>query len=255
MVFKNVIGISLVMALSPSKIQVRNFYVVGGGCFGTQYTKWLLRSVGLGWLEFEKIYVIDKNSECKINKEVQDKRVQWVNQDWLEFFPKLVADHFDNQKYFNDQWVPSPLSPHLIYHAFVKALAQLLQVAIQHQSFVEDPQAPTKFNLPNGDLAMSHAQWRCPVNCIEPARCPAKRDTRTWEMRQTMQALQQNTHYDSLHFVQCQHLCHAVGTIAVRQIFSEFKMLLDKVRQKQVKNFAVATVSSCHGILSAARVD
>ncbi|MBI2335694.1 MAG: hypothetical protein HYU97_02895 [Deltaproteobacteria bacterium] len=238
--------------------QIRNFYVVGGGCFATQYTQWLLRSVKLNWLTFEKIICVDKNPQCKVTKEIQDPRVQLECAEWYDFFPQLIINHYQDANAQQDHWIPSHMAPHILFHSFIKAI-KLLEAIGSHQdivsiSFQEPFHTPVRLELASGDMAVSFAEWRCPMNCIEPTRCPAIQDARTWEMRDTMQAHLQKTSFDSFHYLQCQHLCHAVGTIPMMQIYQEFEKLLNKIKNQKIESFAIATISSCHGLISGAKI-
>ena len=93
--------------------KVRYFHVVGGGCFGSQYLRWLLRARDRGKLQFEKIFAVDRDPNCRLSQEGTDlASVQLVNADWVDYLAKLLLSEAAEGRAAEDHWVPSPLSPH-----------------------------------------------------------------------------------------------------------------------------------------------
>jgi hypothetical protein len=235
-------------------IQVRHFHIVGGGCFGSQYLRWLLRARALGWLKYESILVIDRNSQCLAQREglIQDL-VKLFQGDWIDYFSDYLVENFSNEDASHDHWVPSPLSPHILFLGFLRAAERLRpEFGFSETRFAEEVPTPVQMTLPVGTQAVSFAEWRCPVNCIEPPRCPHIHETRTWDMKSTLENYFHPFPQRSAHVLQCRHLVHGVGTIPCADIFQEFKKFLENGRRAEIREVTVATVSGCHGIVGRA---
>lgn len=247
-----------------NKITTRNFHIVGGGCFGSGYARWLLRSVKLGWLDFKKIFVIDHNPECAAkNLNLPEAQVTLVQKDWVEYFTDYLLRNYQNQAAQQDHWVPSPLSPHILFLGMKRALETLLGESLwQEEEFREEVSPPVKIPLKSGDLAVSFAKWKCPVHCIEPSTCPAIHEQRDWEMKTALEEdfgrlnRERNSqeHFISAHVLKCSHLVHGVGTIPCWEIFSAFQKLIQDAQTQACQEMIVATMSGCHGLVSKARL-
>lgn len=237
-----------------AKIKVRDFHVVGGGCFGSQYTRWLLRARKLGWLEFEHIWVIDKKRDCLAAREnLCGGPVQLKQMDWVEYFSGYLRDNHQVPSSSGDHWVPSPLSPHILFLGFLQTRGWKTEDSYEIREFREDVPTPVKIPLPVGSLAVSFAEWKCPVNCIEPPNCPAIQKIRHWDMKKTLDNyfIQQRRN-KSAHVLQCKHLVHGVGTIPCRDIFQSYKLFLEDMASHEMREMVLATVSGCHGLIGRA---
>lgn len=232
------------------------FHVVGGGCFGSQYSSWLLRAHKLGWLDFEKIRIVDHDPRCAWAKVKGDQeKVQLVCADWVDYFADLLGQAGDPARAL-DHWVPAPLSPHILFEGFIKAAGRLWpELAWARTKFDEGAGTPVQIPLDNGSLAVSFAQWQCPVNCIEPKTCPAIHRNRDWDMKEQLETLfNKNPATLSSHVLQCQHLIHGVGTIPLQEIFKEFNSFCERLKKRKSLDLRVATVSGCHGLIAQASV-
>lgn len=236
------------------KITVGTFHVVGGGCFGSQYGRWLLRAHQLGWLDFEKIHIVDHNPQCDWARLQGDHgKVQLVCADWVDYFVDLMAQAQDPAG-TKDHWVPAPLSPHILFEGFIRAAGRLWPGLGSTQTQVqEDMGTPVQIPLDNGSMAVSFAEWQCPVNCIEPKNCPAIHRERDWDMKDHLRARMLAKQDEiSSHVLQCQHLLHGVGTIPLQEIFGEFNRFSERLKQMKTIKLRVATVSGCHGLIAQA---
>jgi hypothetical protein len=238
----------------PAKIKVRDFHVVGGGCFGSQYTRWLLRAQNLGWLDFEHIWIIDKNRDCLAAREnLCGGAVQLKLADWVEYFSRYLQDNYQVPSSSADHWVPSPLSPHILFLGFLRAGEWKTKESYEIREFREDVPTPVRIPLPVGSLAVSFAEWKCPVNCIEPPNCPAIQKKRHWDMKGALERyFLKNRNNDSIHVLQCQHLVHGVGTIPCQDIFNSFNVFLEDAAGHDKREMVLATVSGCHGLIGRA---
>jgi len=247
--------------------QVRDFHVVGGGCFGSHYVEALLKARSLGQLEFQRLLVIDQDSACALARSalIKDSQVSLIKQDWEAYLAKFLEANSDSPEAMSDHWVPSPLSPHLLFLAFIRAVGannhssqgnfEILDFA---KNFKEGgPEAslppPVKIPLKSGALALSFAQWKCPVHCIEPSFCPKLEATRDWDMEEALVASLKEKGV-SLHVLATRHRLQGVGTIAMDRILAEFRSFKENLENLSCSVFKLATVSGCHGILGGARI-
>jgi hypothetical protein len=235
----------------------RHFHVVGGGCFGSQYVRWLLRARSLGMLEFEKIFAVDRDPNCRLAQAgPRDASLQLVTADWLDYLTELLLARDAQALPDPDQWVPSPLSPHILLLAFLRAaMVRLPQLRLEPSGFRAEVPTPVRIPLASGSLAVSFAEWQCPVNCIEPATCPAIQAPRTWDMKPALQGyFAAHPETGSAHVLQCRHFVHGVGTIPFEEILRAFRKLCGDLQRDTTRRVAVATTSGCHGLIGSAEV-
>jgi len=234
----------------------RDLFVVGGGCFGSQYVKWLLRASEKGMLHYRKIFAIDRDPHCQLKNTTLPDSVELIAADWVDYFTDYLATHFRDTEFADDFWVPSPLSPHILFFGMMRAAERLgVPCRFQAAGFNEPVLPPVRIPLANGDLAVSFAEWQCPVNCIEPGNCPAIHDRRTWDMKIALDGYFENqAARRGAHVLQCRHWVHGVGTIPMREIFQEFERFLENCRRPEIEDLVVATTSRCHGLISRAEI-
>jgi hypothetical protein len=230
------------------------FFIAGGGCYGSFYVRQLDRARALGKLVVDEIVVVDRNPECAVAASLpQIEGAQLVVLDWLDFGRWLWERRADLR---DAMWVPTPLGPHILYHWVKRGLEDETGHTFTPLPFTGAlPVLPYAQTTPTGTLVLSHAPGLCPVHCIEPKTCPLTEDLRDWEMKDTVRRLieagrKQHGIEDVAVFV-CQHHAHGVGTIPLRQIYAEWERLRELVQSRPRARLAVATVSSCHGILDA----
>ena len=243
--------------MNPIANTARHFHVVGGGCFGSQYVRWLLRARSRGMLQFEKIFAIDRDAQCRLQREgPKDPSLEIVTSDWVDYLTRLLLAQGPQAPLAEDHWVPSPLSPHLLLLSFQRAAAQRRpELRFDVEPFVEEVPTPVRIPLVTGNLAVSFAEWQCPVNCIEPSTCPAIHAERTWDMLPALgDFFSRHPEAGSAHVLQCRHFVHGVGTIPMGEILAAFNRMCSDLENPRVGRIAVATVSRCHGLIGAARV-
>src|SRR5690606_8052534 len=101
---------------------------------------------------------------------------------------------------------------------------------------------------------LSHADWICPVNCIEPARCPKTRGPRYWDLATTIEHW---THalatggqpITQTHLFQCLHFTHGVGTYPAARVAAARPEMAAISADETPVRFLVGTVSHCHGAI------
>ncbi|MCC6273878.1 MAG: hypothetical protein IT572_10465 [Deltaproteobacteria bacterium] len=243
------------MSLQSEVKRVRYFHVVGGGCFGSQSVRWLMRARSRGMLAFDRIFAVDRDPDCRLAVEgPREEGVEVVVSDWVDYLEgKLLAQEDDGAE---DHWVPSPLSPHLMMLGFQRAATRRLTgLSFEAEEFRAEVPTPVRIPLSVGTLAVSFAEWRCPVNCIEPAACPAIHAPRTWDMAPALNGyFAAHPEAGSAQVLQCRHFVHGVGTIPIAEILEAFRRMVGDLKDRTVERIAVATVSRCHGLIGAARV-
>jgi hypothetical protein len=208
-------------------------------------------------IEFEKIIAIDHNPRCRLlTEEIQDPTLQIYHEDWVQYFSNYLVENYQNVEAHQDHWVPSPLSSHILFSGFLQGALRLERARNFSQfPFQEVVPTPVRIPLKSGDLAVSFAEWICPVNCVEPETCPAIQAPRSWDMKPALEnyfAAQRD--FRSAHVLQCRHLAHGVGTIPMSEIFVEFKKLLANLEAGHAREVLIATTSACHGLISVAAV-
>lgn len=234
-----------------------DFLIIGGGCYGSFYTRQLLR--GAGHIHFEKIHVVDHDPKCRVFSEYRDasleikEKLVFHTQDWKEFL-KDYLDHlivrFQKGEVLQDQYAPPCLAPHILYELFLeKVKSEFPKISFSSKPFEKKVGTPFDTLLPAGTRALSFATWTCPHSCIEPPTCPHTRGPKDWDMKEYLMNYFKNEKLDSLHYFQCLHYTMGVGTIPIKTIVEEYLKFREVVRVPGMHLSAVATISSCHGLV------
>jgi hypothetical protein len=100
---------------------------------------------------------------------------------------------------------------------------------------------------------VSFAEWMCPINCIEPARCPETRGPRSWSMpiaiREYVDAeCAAGRALEPPIVFHCVHRAYGVGMIDVRDVVAA-DAAISAGGASGPARFLVGTVSHCHGAL------
>ena len=100
---------------------------------------------------------------------------------------------------------------------------------------------------------VSFAEWMCPINCIEPTRCPATKGTRSWTMPQALAEYvgmeRARGHNLAGPFVfHCTHRAYGVGMIDVSSVVHA-DAAIRELAQRGPADIIVGTVSHCHGAI------
>lgn len=224
------------------------FIVIGGGCYGTFYARQLLRAADARAIDPPEILVIDHNEAPQVAREISDARVRVVRSDWDAFFDEYFPNIRDDS---DDQIVPPPFTPHLALSWLLRALNARGPLRWGIEPFAGLPHTPFARQAENGTLNASHADWVCPVQCVEPDICPHTKADRWWDMAETVRTFARTLaprgqNVAEVHLFQCLHLTHGVGAYpasTVVQAFAQLSALDGPVCA------IVATVSRCHGTM------
>lgn len=227
------------------------FVVLGGGCYGTFYTRQLIRAADSGVIPQPEIIVVDHNEAPQVSAYAADARVTIRRIDWDDFFDEYMAT-LDVES--DDQIVPPPFTPHLALSWLLRALPAASDARWSIEPFSELPVLPFVHHTAEGTLTTSHADWICPTHCVEPEICPHTRGLRTWDMAHSARELatrldRAGQAIQQVHLFQCLHFAHGVGTYpaaAVRKAYLELRAAEPK---SGVVRALVGTVSRCHGAM------
>ena len=228
--------------------------VIGGGCYGAWYTQQLAKAIARGAVVAREIIVVDHNAHCLVSQRLERDEygtapVRVVNQEWNDYVATWLASGTDALN--TDTMVPSPLMPHLCLDwLLLRARARFPEREISVQPLTVTPPTPWERAAPDGRHYVSFATWTCPINCIEPARCPATRETRDWSMPVaiTRYAQQQSTQVDASLIFHCEHRAYGVGMIDAAGIAAGDDLLAAWTSSAPLR-ILVGTVSHCHGAL------
>ena len=110
----------------------------------------------------------------------------------------------------------------------------------------------------DGTHYVSFAEWMCPINCIEPARCPVTRGERTWSLPPALRRYAADERsagrgIEPLLF-HCTHRAYGVGMIDVRDVLDADQAIAAHAVGRGA-SFLIGTVSHCHGALRRLTLD
>ncbi|MFL5618450.1 MAG: hypothetical protein ACJ79A_08670, partial [Gemmatimonadaceae bacterium] len=159
----------------------------------------------------------------------------------------------DDASRLGDAIVPSPLMPHLMADWLAaRAGERWPERAVRIAPIAELPSIPWQRAGEDGTRYVSFAAWVCPINCIEPARCPETRDTRTWSLPVALTSGSAGGGAAEPSAVpllfHCAHRAYGVGMIDVRDVVRADATIAASAAAEEAA-FLVGTVSHCHGAL------
>lgn len=234
------------------------FVIFGGGCYGSFYARQLLRAHEAGAAPVTQIVVVDHNQYPLAGRQLTSPLLHFIKQEWDDF----CDDYFDTlSSDATDQIVPPPFTPHL-------ALAWLLrrlpidrpERAWSIEPIRRMPGTPFQNQSAGGPATLSHADWLCPVHCIEPATCPKTKGPRYWDMADTVEhwthALDEaGQPVKQTHLFQCLHYTHGVGTYPAAQVVGARAAMAAACAESATARFLVGTISRCHGAVHLLKAD
>lgn len=238
---------------TDAPLTFRRIVVIGGGCYGSWYTQQLTRAVQRGALRVEDIVVVDRDPECLVATRLRQAAyhgapVRVVVSTWDDYLATWLAAGSEALRH--DAMVPSPLMPHLCLDwLMARARQRWPGRALHVVPLPATPPTPWERAAPDHRHYVSFATWTCPVNCIEPAKCPATRGTRDWSMPVTIarMARDEPTVRGAAIF-HCAHRTYGVGMIDAAAI-ADADRLLESWGSEGPCRLLVGTVSHCHGAL------
>ncbi len=264
--------------------------VCGGGCYGGYYVRQLARARAAGALQLERILVVDRDEHCPMARLVHAIRaddqpamlesgwrvqradalrevpvpeigyrglpISFIGSDWqsffTEWFQRAIAAPDLAQR---DAVVPSPLMPHLLSD-WVESRVRVHQPGGRVERVPMSVAMATPWQRDALDLAhyASFATWMCPINCIEPPRCPETRGPRDWTMPVAVRtavddAARLGTPYQVVALFQTSHRSYGVGMFDVTDALAAEASIARQADREHLR-LLVASVSHCHGALA-----
>ena len=248
------------MSASATPPAYASIIIVGGGCYGSYYVRQLLRARTAGKLSFERLVVVDRNAQCPVATSWADEAsLVTVHSDWNEFFDRYLGTARATEARNRDAIVPSPLMPHLMFDWLVRrARERWPERPVERRPLRRPPNVPWQRALPSGTHVVSFAEWMCPVNCIEPAKCPAIKAPRTWSMPSALRDYVHAQRADASPLAgpiifHCEHRAFGVGMFDT-QVVLDADALVARAAASDAVNVLVGTVSHCHGALDVLHV-
>ena len=227
------------------------FIILGGGCYGTFYVRQLLRARAASALTFNEVVIVDHGAESAAQRAFEPTAgLRFVQSEWDDFFDQYLESVTPASP---DQFVPSPFNPHLGLAWLRRSLAASHpDCSFRLEPFSQLPGTPFQEQRDHGTLVASHADWICPVHCIEPEICPKTRDTRYWDMDRTARTLavtlsKSSQRVDQVHLFHCHHISHGVGGYPVAELMLARRALAGALDTGQSVRALVGTISRCHG--------
>jgi hypothetical protein len=235
--------------------------VVGGGCYGSYYVRQLLRARHAGAASWRQLTVVDRDPHCLVAALDSRDDVELAIADWRDFFANYLADASVNrQATAGDAIVPSPLMPHLMFEWLVdRARARWPARRVRAESLLAPPDTPWQRATADGTHYVSFAEWMCPINCVEPRRCPHTRGERSWSLPVTARAYVQRARERGEPLAgpvifQCVHRTYGVGMFDTCEVIDGDDVVREAADRDGAAIF-VGTMSHCHGAFARLVVD
>jgi hypothetical protein len=232
--------------------------VVGGGCYGSYYVRQLGRAARANAATWQELLVVDKDAACRVSTLDEAERPPALRlevAEWREYFGRYLTDASGRAaETSGDAIVPSPLMPHLMAEWLLeRARDRWPSRRVAVEPLASAPAVPWQRAGGDGTHYVSFAEWMCPINCIEPAICPATKDTRTWSLPPALAQYAAderaaNRPVEGPYVFHCSHRTHGVGMIDVRDVVAADAAIAERGATGPAA-FLVGTASHCHGAL------
>lgn len=235
--------------------------VIGGGCYGTYYVRQLRRAARAGAVVWDRLVVVDRDPGCAVaNAEragvATDQPIELAVSEWGPYLTGVFdAACATPEAFARDAVVPSPLMPHLTAEWLLhRARSRWPARDASIRPLERAPAVPWERAGAGGRHYVSFATWICPVNCIEPARCPAIRAERAWTMPDALRAYvsgerARGAALGDVAIFQCTHRAFGVGMFDVAEAVAA-DARLTACAASGTGELLVASVSHCHGALA-----
>lgn len=242
------------MTDSRARIAFDRVVVIGGGCYGSWYTQQLARALAREALAVRDIVVVDRDPACQVARRLAEAAygsapIRLVVSTWDDYLAGWLQG--DADALCRDAMVPSPLMPHLCLDWLIaRARKRWPERNVSVEPLPAAPPMPWQRAAPDGRHYVSYATWMCPVNCIEPGKCPATRGVRDWSMPAALTAFaaDQRDSLDAALIFHCVHRTYGVGMIDAGQIVAADAWMTSRSSALPIRAL-VGTVSHCHGAL------
>ena len=232
--------------------------VVGGGCYGGYYLRQLGRAERAHALTWERLVVVDRNAGCAVTRAADRDALPSFSLEvasWEDYFGRYLATAAtEPERHSTDAIVPSPLMPHLMAGWLLGRARERWPTRDVHAAGLESaPAVPWQRAGADDTHYVSFAEWMCPINCIEPARCPHTRGERTWSLPPAMQGYVESERaagraLEGPFVFHCAHRAFGVGMLDVADVLAADRAIAER-GARGAAAFLVGTASHCHGAM------
>jgi hypothetical protein len=234
--------------------------VVGGGCYGSYYVRQLRRARDAGAVRWERLVVVDRNSECRVHEAPEG--ITFIEREWGSFFAEYLGAAAEARAITDapptalpHAIVPSPLMPPLMSQWVIsRARSRWPGRGIRLQPLEGAVDVPWQRAGEDGTHYVSFATWECPINCVEPRTCPHTRGPRSWSLPPTLRAFVETERLrgrklDGPAIFHCEHRAYGVGMFDVSSVVAADTLVRDVAAARRAE-ILLGTVSHCHGALA-----
>ena len=231
--------------------------VVGGGCYGSYYTRQLARAERAGAVTWRALVVVDRDPRCAVANLPPAERpsaLTVVVSEWMPFFADYLGRAATHPlAHHDDAIVPSPLMPHLMADWLAERVRFRHPLRrVSTQPLASAPDVPWQRAGEDGTHYVSFAEWMCPINCIEPARCPHTKGERSWSLPPALIGYVAGERaagrpLEGPYVFHCAHRAYGVGMLDVRDILAADRGIAARDSAAVPVSFLVGTASHCHG--------
>ncbi len=242
----------------PAPLTFGRIVVVGGGCYGSYYVRQLARAAAAGAATWSQLIVVDRDVACRVAQlhgVDRPARLRVEVATWEDFFSRYLAEAGERPAHsVRDAIVPSPLMPHLMAEWLLRrARERWPERQIGVAPLGGAPAVPWQMTGADHTHFVSFAEWICPINCIEPARCPATKGERSWSLPVALASYvadetSAGRPVAGPFVFHCSHRAYGVGMIDVADVLAADRAIAEQAAAA-ARAFLVGTVSHCHGAL------
>ena len=232
--------------------------IVGGGCYGSYYLQQLGRAQRAGAIAWQTLVVVDRDATCAVTRTgsaLDSPEFTLAHATWEEFFATyLDSAAREPERHEHDAIVPSPLMPHLMAGWLVgRARARWPERDVHAAALESPPTVPWQRAGDDGTHYVSFAEWMCPINCIEPPRCPHTRTERSWSLPPAIASYVESERaagraLEGPFVFHCAHRAYGVGMLDVADVLAADRTIAERGARGPAA-FLVGTASHCHGAL------
>ncbi|MES2306188.1 MAG: hypothetical protein V4558_11805 [Gemmatimonadota bacterium] len=234
--------------------------IMGGGCYGTFYLNQLERARDKGAVDYHRLLVVDHDPASRAALLPPDPQRMLVVRDWNAFLDEWLVSGERDGGGRSDTVVPTPLMPHLLADWLERQARARWPSRTVERVRPEQPMGTPYDRLhTDGVRYVSHADWICPVHCIEPLVCPAIKAPRTWEMGESVGEWTQllgRSHPTAATpaLFTCRHAVYGVGMFPARLAFEGVDSLTTVADTPTGGDLVIGSISACHGAVAVLRV-
>lgn len=216
----------------------------------SNYIERLLKAKSEGLVTFEKLYFTDPNPNNPCVKKWGHEAL-FLQGEYHEVIQKILNGDILIEP-SDTLVIPDHTAPHVFLKLFLSLIEEKKNFDCQITPFGEFFNLPLFKKLDSGVVAMSFANWVCPLECEEPDICPMIENKRAWNFDIFLKEHLKDSENKTNHFFFCEQYALGVGGTPMATLLSEWKKLEEKLSDGF--SFVVATYSKCHGIIGEARL-